>query len=369
MSYRLLHVFSTFAPGGPQVRAAAIMNHLGTDWQHDVVAMDGRTGAAELVDPTVSVSLLPPPDGKWGLLPLRALLAERAPDLLLTYNWGAIEAATAAVWAGKPPCIHAEDGFGPDEAERLLPRRVWARRLLLPNVHRTVVPSQTLLRIASSQYKLDERKVVCIPNGVDTERFRPGRNDAVRAQLGIGATHFVIGFVGHLRAEKNVSLAIQALAQFAAEDVSLLIVGDGPCRAELESQAAALGVGDRVRFVGAVTDCAPLYGAMDLFCLSSDTEQMPVAMLEAMACGLPCVATDVGDCASLLDTEEPPVIVPRRDPQALAGAFQRFAEDAGLRVREAQRLRERCCTHFQHSAMLVRYEHLYLEAIRAGRRT
>lgn len=368
MNSRLLHVFPSFAPGGSQVRTAAIMNHLDAGWTHFVFARDGRFETEKLLSPEVRIEKIAPPEGKWGLLQFRSLLSELNPDLLITYNWGAIEAATAAVWAGKPPCIHAEDGFGPDESVKLLPRRVWARRLLLPNVLRTVVPSRTLQRIALEQYRLDERKIAYIPNGVDTERFRPGRNEAARAHFGFGSDAFVIGFAGCLRAEKNVGLAIQALARLSSDHACLLIAGDGPCRAELESQAASLGVGDRVRFVGAVVDCAPLYGAMDLFCLSSDTEQMPVALLEAMASGVPCVATNVGDSALLLDTEEPPVVVPRRDLQALAGAFQRFLSDADLRGRESQRLRERCCRSFQHSAMLMRYEHLYREAIESWRR-
>jgi glycosyltransferase involved in cell wall biosynthesis len=368
MKIRLLHVFSTFDPGGPQVRTVDIMNSLGPEWQHLIVARDGRTGAAALIAPDVQMQLLSRAEGTgggWGFRDLLRTLREHSPHLLLTYNWGAIEAVAAAKWNGGPPAIHAEDGFGPDEARRRKTRRVWARRLVLRSARRVVVPSSTLYRIAVHEYKLPSDRVVHIPNGVCLERFHPRHEEELRAELGFSTEQTVIGFVGHLREEKNVGLLIRAVARMRHPNPALLIVGDGPCRKDLEELAAQSAPSGRVRFVGKVSDPSRLFGVMDLFCLCSNTEQMPVALLEAMATGLAAVVTSVGDCGSLLDRSSPPFLVPPGDVDALTEALDTVAADRALRADEGARLRERCLRHFNRRPMLERYKRLYLEC--AGR--
>ena len=133
----------------------------------------------------------------------------------------------------------------------------------------------------------------------------------------------VIGTVAALRAEKNIARLIRALARLpAAAPARLVIVGDGPERAALEALAVAEGVGGRVEFAGHCADPAPLYAGFDIFALSSDTEQMPLSVLEAMASGLPVAATDVGDVAAMLDAANRPYVVAREDG-ALADALAR----------------------------------------------
>ena len=372
MTLRLLHVFPSFDAGGSSVRTVEIMNALGAGWSHRVVSMDGRTGAAALVRPSMPFDLHPPRDSKWTVRAFRELLHAAQPDLLLTYNWGAIEAVAASIWRGGPPCLHAEDGFGADEAARLKLRRVWARRLLLRRVYGVVLPSTTLLDVARTQYRLPEKKLIYLPNGVSTERFRPRRDntlrDSLRDSLGLSPDQFVIGLVGRLRPEKNVGVAIQALARMDTPGAVLVVAGDGPCMDELQRLAASLHLSHRVRFLGAVQDPAPLYSAMDLFCLCSDTEQMPVALLEAMASGLPCVTTNVGDCAAMLDRSCAPFIVPPRDPDAMARAFEQWSANAESRHSEGVRLRARCDQLYGRRAMLQRYEALYREAVASARR-
>src|SRR3954464_11658249 len=116
---RILHVFSTFAAGGPQVRTCDLMNRLGPDFSHLVMAVDGQPGAASRIGAHVACEILPPPAGKgslaypWALY--RVLRAIR-PDLLVTYNWGAFDAVIAGALSSICAVLHAEDGFGPDEA-------------------------------------------------------------------------------------------------------------------------------------------------------------------------------------------------------------------------------------------------------------
>jgi glycosyltransferase involved in cell wall biosynthesis len=290
----LLHVFSTFAVGGPQVRFATLANRFGERYRHTVVAMDGRYDCSSQLDPALDVRLAPLPVSKGGALSLanlrrfRATVRELKPDLLLTYNWGTIEWALAQRLRPFCPHLHFEDGFGPDEADgRQLPRRVWLRRVALSGGSRVVVPSRLLHRIATEQWRLAPRRLHFIPNGVDTARFA----SASAADLpGIPADALVIGSVGALRPEKNYARLLRAVASLAGEPF-LVLVGDGSERGALETLARSLGIAERVHFAGRVDAPEALLARFDIFALSSDTEQMPISLIEAMAAGRPVVAT------------------------------------------------------------------------------
>jgi glycosyltransferase involved in cell wall biosynthesis len=363
---RLLHVFSTFAPGGQQTRTVSLMNALREEFAHVVMAIDGCFDAVKRIAPDVEFRVEPPP--RKGALATPAGLAgtlrRLRPDLLLTYNWGAIEAVLAARLIRACPVIHAEDGFGADEAHRPKRRRAIARRWLLGGVHATVVPSRTLLRIATRWYRLSPSRVRHIPNGVDCDRFQPRRGGEARRLLGIGDGELLLAFVGHLRPEKNLSLLLEAFARARLAGARLVLAGDGPCRRDLERQAAAAGLLDRVRFAGAVPDPRLCYDSADLFVLSSLTEQMPMALLEAMACGLPVVCTDVGDCEEMLPAGTPQV-VPPGDAALLAAALRRMAESPETRASCGEANRRRALELYSQSVMVGRYRGLYQEAVRA----
>lgn len=367
---RVLHVFSTFAPGGPQVRTVDLMHCLGPSFTHVVAAMDGVTTAAARISGEVQFKLIeaPPAGGTVSrALAARHLLLKTRPELVITYNWGAIEAAMGARLGTGIPLLHAEDGFGADESSGLKPRRVWTRRLVLRGAAGVVVPSRTLERIALEQYRLPRDKVIYIANGVDTERFAPRAGGAAKQALGIDEAVPVIGTVGHLRPEKNLVLLVEAFARLERKDARLLIAGGGPCGLELQAAAGRLGCAGRVVFTGMLADTTAVYEAMDVFALSSDTEQMPVALLEAMASGLPAVCTDVGDCAAMLEAGAPPFIVPAGDAGALAAALDCLLGDAALRSRAGEANRRRAVTAYSRAEMIARYRRLYLET--AGRKT
>jgi hypothetical protein len=151
----LLHVLPSFALGGVQVRLARVIGALGPRYRHSVLALDGNLAAAAILDPAVDVEAtavrrLPkyPPAS---LLAVRSRLRAEAPDLLCTYNWGAIDWAMGARFFSVCPHVHFEDGFGPDETLRRLKRRAVLRRLALSRARRIVVPSRTLESIALSE--------------------------------------------------------------------------------------------------------------------------------------------------------------------------------------------------------------------------
>ncbi len=311
----LLHVFPTFATGGAQVRLAAILNHHGQRWRHAIIAMDGVTTCRERLDPELDVTFpeatLPKGRTLGNLRRCRAMLRALAPDALVTSNWGSIEWAMANL-VPLARHVHVEDGLGPDEVAGQLPRRVWTRRLVLRR-STVVLPSRVLERIALNTWRLPRRRVHYIPNGVDLARFgtAPPCPDGPP----------VIGTVAALRPEKNIGRLLHAFAAVRqAMPARLVVVGDGAERAGLQALAASLGVAADVRFAGHLAEPRAEYAGFDLFALSSDTEQMPLSILEAMAAHLPVAATDVGDVRGMLARENAPHIA-ARDAAALATAM------------------------------------------------
>ena len=361
---RILHIFPTFDIGGPQVRTALLINQLGTDYEHVILPLNGAVAASARINEGTRVSFLsvPPRGNEFAqTVNARRLIKGTNPDLVTTYNWGAMNAVAAALIAGYP-VVHAEDGFGTDEAQALRTRRVLTRRLLLPHAVATVVPSRTLEEIALRRYRIPAEKVRFIPNGVDTERFRPNLGRKWRQQYGIPDDAIVVGYLGRLGPEKNLKLLIRAFEEARLENARLVLAGDGPERGALEQAA-----GENVIFTGQLDDPAPVYSSLDIFSLSSVTEQMSISLLEAMACGLPCACTDVGDNRYLLDESDAPAIVPPSDSAALAAALRLLAGNAGLRHRLGTRNRSRCEEVYPLSAMVGAYRSLYEEAaVRCG---
>jgi glycosyltransferase involved in cell wall biosynthesis len=369
----LLHVFSTFAPGGPQVRTVQLIEALGAEFRHAVLPLDGDARAASLLGGRASVRLLDPPPRAGTLRSaarLRRVLQREAPALVLTYNWGAIDMVLAARSLGGVPSIHHEDGFRSDEAAGFKRRRVWMRRAALGGCARVIVPSLVLERIAHELWGLAPERVRMIPNGVrlaDYEVRWSGR--ALRELCGFPTGSIVIGSAAHLRPEKNLARLLRACALLAhLEPLRVLIVGDGPERAPLEALARSLGIAHRVAFAGHQAKLAPWYQAMDVFALSSDTEQMPVGLLEAMASSLPCAATAVGDLRAMLPIEQAALLVPlggeeRAVETALAHSIEQLARDEALRARLGALNRARAEAAYGFETMLGAHRAEWLAAI------
>lgn len=367
-SLRLLHVFSTFAVGGPQMRFCTLANALGDLFQHTIVAMDGNFDCAVRLEPEVGWQPLAIPVTKSRTLAIanlrrfRRVLKNARPDLLLTYNWGAIEWALVNRWLPCAPHLHFEDGFGPDENPTVqLRRRVYTRRLALSGASRVIVPSRALSELATKKWGLDERRTLFIPNGVDIDRFNRPRNRTTLSRLGIQSGSIVIGTVAVMRPEKNLRRLIDAFRRLGPDFPGvLLLVGDGSERKTLEAFAAQSGVGSRVYFLGAVDEPEQVLGCFDIFAMSSDTEQMPLSLLEAMASGLPVAATDVGDIRDIVALENRPFVEGCRSEVTLAENLAALASKPLLRDHIGTRNRARARDDFSQAAMIQRYKDLFV---------
>jgi glycosyltransferase involved in cell wall biosynthesis len=324
----ILSVFPTFAVGGAQIRFTTIANHFGRRWRHAVIAMDGNLASRERLDPGLFLDFpavrVRPGDTAGNVLRFGRLLRALRPHALLTHNFGSIEWAMANR-LGFVRHVHVEDGFGPEERNGQLPRRVWLRRIFLSR-RLVALPSQTLMRIATQTWRLSPRWLRYVPNGIDLARF--AGPPAPAPWPGDGP---VVGTVTALRPEKNLPRLLRAFRIATADaPARLAFIGDGPERPALERLAAELGLAGRVHFTGHVAQPAALIRALDVFALSSDTEQMPMSLLEAMAAGLPVAATDVGDIRAMLAPANGTFVTPL-DDASLAVALRSLIQDAALR--------------------------------------
>jgi len=353
----LLHIFPSFQPGGVQLRFAQLANHFGPRYRHLVMALDGAIGAKQHLGPDVDVTFLHGWTNQKGLRSSRALLRRLRPDLLVTSNWGSMTWSMANCLA-RVPHLHMEDGFGLEEAERQLRRRVWARRLALRRATVTV-PSRTLLRIASNVWCLPRRAVVHIPNGVNCARFLTGPESAIAARYGIREGVPVIGTVSALRSEKNLIRLLDAFGLvLSSRPAQLIIVGDGPQRQRLEHAALTRGLSDHTVFVGSSPHPERLLPLFSVFSLSSDTEQMPLTVLEAMAASRPIAATDVGDIREMVAAKNESFIV-SRDPRALGKAILDLLADPRRMTEIGRSNRERAVSVYDENIMFGAYQRLF----------
>lgn len=256
---------------------------------------------------------------------LRREVRRFGPDVLLS-AW-AYPDGTAAVllsrWLGLPCVVRTMGSDVNDHARHrgLRGQIAWA----MSRAGRVIAVSGALAR-ALQALGVPRDRIVTIPTGVDRDLFFPRDRQGARAQLAIQGTCVMVP--GRLAPEKGVDVLIEALAKIDRRDVTLVLVGEGAERARLETQAAARGLADRVRFEGFQPEAKmPLYyAAADLVCLPSRQEGWPDALMESASCGCPFVASDVGGVPEILALAGGGLTVPAGDPDALAAAIRTALE-------------------------------------------
>lgn len=368
----LLHVLPTFVPGGLEMRTVNLIAGFGGEFRHSILALDGRTEAAGRLPEGAPVTILPsfPKAGTLATArKLRDVLRHESPDLVLTYNWGTFDMLLAARSLGFRRLIHHEDGFRADEAQSFKRRRVLARRAVLAGVSRLVVPSDRLYQIAIRLWRVPAERIALIRNGIRLDAYGPADgNPELRRELGIPEGAPVIGAVGALRPEKRFDRLLEACAALdPALGAHVLIVGEGPLRPLLEERAARPDLAGRVHLAGYRADPQRFYRAMDLFAITSDTEQMPVCLLEAMGSGLPVVATAMGDIPDVLPSPQAAHLVGLDDEPVLVAELARqiaaVLRDPAGRRRLGQANRARVEERFSFERTLAAYREVYHEAL------
>jgi L-malate glycosyltransferase len=358
----LLHVFPNFGIGGVPLRMVRVINYFGRRFSHVVISLGNTFDAATQFAKDVDVTLVTPPRKRRGMLrsalAARLVLGRLRPDLLVTYNWGAIEWAIANRLLSVAHHVHFEDGFGKEEADTQIVRRVLFRRWALARCTRVVVPSRRLEDLALHVWKLPGAIVRYLPNGVDADRFATPARDAIPGFIR-RTGELVVGTVAPLRPEKNIGRLLRVFAMIGASvPVRLIVAGGGTERAALDRLAGELGISGRVVFTGQVTPESVL-GTFDIFALSSDTEQMPIALLEAMAASRAVAAVDVGDVKGMVCEENRKFIVPLDGYQAFAAAIERLLQDGVRREILGRKNRDRVVAEFLEERMFAAYSEIF----------
>jgi len=296
-------------------------------------------------------------------------LRRRRIDILHTHCWCTfLEGLVAAKLARVPILIHGEHGMVQDRR-----RQVFAQRWGWRAVDQVLAVSAALADRLSAVVGFPRDRIQVIPNGVDTERFRPSETPKkeLRRQLDLPTDGFLIGMVARFVEFKDHAGMLRAVTQLRQErvDAHLALAGEGRLRDPLEQLSRDLGIADRVHFLGHLPQVGTLLHALDvLVSNSSHCEGMSNVILEAMACGVPVVATRVAASPELLGDAEAGILIPPRDSEALARALKQMNDSLELRDALGRAGRQRVQSRYSISAMVDSYAQLYARLAAPRRR-
>ena len=244
-----------------------------------------------------------------------------------------------------------------------------AERLLTATFPLAVAVSGEM-RDALVRWGSRRQRVHVLPNGIDAAEFRRATAAAlrIRSELGIAPGQVVVGAVGRLECEKRFDVLLDAMGALLRRrgELRLIIVGEGSRRAALERQIRRLGIAAQCRLLGHRSDVRDVYQAMDLFVQSSDHEGSPTVIVEAMAMEIPVVATAVGGTCELIEHGIHGLLVPRRDPQAMARAIEQTVDDPQAAGRRVAAARSRTETELSFDSRTRKLETLYAELQQAS---
>lgn len=368
----IVHLVYRLDFGGLETLLVECVNNLPADrFRHAIVCLTDYTAFAKKIrDRNVELHALHKPPGL-GLethFKLWRLLRKLKPAILHTYNLAAIEYAFTATLAGVPVRVHAEHGRDAADPEGKNPRHNMLRRLLVPFIDRYIPVSADLARWLQNVVGIPGAKVQLIHNGVNTDKFYPVVNRQERTQrpqpVPFDEDCFVIGTVGRIQDVKNhIGLvdAFTIMKQLTPDSsrLRLAIVGDGPLMPALQKKVSDSGLEESVWLPGARNDIADIMRGLDLFVLPSLAEGTPVTVLEAMACGLPVVASRVGGLPEVVEENLNGLLVPPADAAALAAAMLSFHSNAERASAAGIAGRQRIERQYSVQAMLDAYSGLY----------
>ena len=367
----VMHVVYRLAMGGLENGLVNLINHMPPGrYRHAIVCLTDFTDFRErLCSPSVSVlALHKQPGMDWSTYRrLWHIIRDMNPTIVHTRNLPTLEIAALAALAGVPCRIHGEHGRDIHDQYGASGKFLIFRKILRRIVNHYVAVSRDLEQWLKGKVKIAPNKVKQIYNGVDTKIFYP--KDFQRREIlppgFANSEQLVIGTVGRLQRVKDQSTLVQAFSNLVkshpdlAQKVRLVIVGDGSLRNEVAQTVRHAHVGDMVWMPGERGDIPRVLQSFDIFVLPSEAEGISNTILEAMATGLPVIATRVGGNAELVLEGETGQLIPPKDPQALALALLTYVQHPDLMRRHGEGGRSRVEQEFSLSAMVESYLKLY----------
>ncbi|KAB2970380.1 TIGR03088 family PEP-CTERM/XrtA system glycosyltransferase [Zoogloea sp.] len=373
----VIHVVFRFDVGGLENGIVNLINRMPADgYRHIILALtDCVPGfCSRIRRPDVEFLSLHKGEGHGiKLYPrLYRLFRELRPAIVHTRNLAALEAVVPAWFAGVPVRIHGEhgwDSFDPDGSVR---KYQFLRRVYSPFVTAYIALSRRIENYLTDKVGIRAARVRRICNGVDAERFAPaaGRQPIEGSPFN-DPTLFVFGAVGRLQAVKDHATLIRAFGEFlkltpaARASARLIVVGGGPLRAELDALVLTLGLSDCVWLAGERSDIPVVNAGLDVFVQPSQAEGISNTLLEAMASGLPIIATDVGGNGELVVDGETGLLVPAIDPPRMGAAMAGLFNDRARVLEMGRKGRARVQAQFSLDAMVGAYLSFYGETLAA----
>lgn len=367
----VVHVVHRFGIGGLENGVVNLVNRLPAErFRHAVVAMTEVTDFRRRVqrdDVTFHALHKPAGQGLRVAPQFVRLLRELRPAVVHTRNLGPLEMSLPAAWAGVPVRIHGEHGWDTHDPDGSSLKCRLVRRAFRPFVHRYVALSRDIERYLVERVGVPLERIRQVYNGVDTERFRPGR--ARRADLPglpfVDDHLWLVGCVGRLQPIKDQTLLARAFVRALQIDPSararmrLVVIGGGALGPQIEAILRDGGAAELAWLAGDRDDVPELLHALDVFVLPSRAEGVSNTLLEAMASGLPVVATAVGGNVELLEDGVTGRLVPSGEVETLARALLAdWRDPAAARARGAA-ARQAAQRRFSLEAMVTAYADLY----------
>ncbi len=377
----IVHVVHHLSVGGLENGLVNLVNRLPQNaYRHAIVCMTDYSDFKERIKkPDVEVYALHKRPGK-GLkvyLDLWRLFRRLKPDVVHTRNIATLEAQLPALLAGVPLRVHGEHGRDSRDIDGKNTKYQYLRKIFRPLITHYIALSFDLREYLQGQVGVSGHKISHICNGVDTEHFTQAREKpkTLLPDGFNGKDIFIIGTVGRMEPEKDpVTLAkafIQLLNEYpqARQNLRLVMIGDGVLLEPVKALLAQADVTELTWLPGERDDVSILLQTMDVFVLSSLVEGISNTILEAMASGLPVVATRVGGNSEIVDEDVTGLLVPRRDPASLAAAIHRYFRDPGMRRRHGALARRRIEEGFSIDKMVQQYHDLYDRLLYSNRKT
>ncbi len=282
--------------------------------------------------------------------------------------WGGISSRFAGV-TGRILSVHSTGLWGRSGTLTTMDRR------MLPLFDRVIALADNHAGYLATHEGVEERKIEIINNGIDIERFRPaasgrGKNES-RKRFSLDPETFVVTIVAALRPEKNHEMFLRSAADIIAEgrDFKFLVVGDGKEAGKLHELATELSLGESVIFLGNRDDVQDIYSVSDVsvLCSSDVVETFPLSVLEAMASGIPVVATSVGSITEIIDDGVEGFVIPPGDREALTSRLMMLEEDTTVRREMGRRARERVEKRYSEELMIDRYAEVIMGILKEKR--
>lgn len=356
----MVHVLHSYATGGMEKGIATLVQNASAHFEHVILCLS-QSGESERLLPTdTDVISLGKAEGNSFLfiLKLARTLKALRPDIVHTRNWGGMDGIIAARLSGISSVVHGEHGWGIVDSDGTKYKRVIIRRLLSKFVKEFTCVSQHMELWLSNVIHI-KKPIRQIYNGVDCYRFYPGNTPnqhQILSDIVFDPAASSIGIVSRLDPIKDHTTLFHAFSKVRSvrPEAQLVVVGDGPEREYLENIA-----GEGIFFLGNRQDIPDILKLLDVFVLPSINEGLSNTILEAMATAIPVVATHVGGNPELVKDDLTGLLVPPKNPDALAGALLKYLDDEGLRRRHGNAGRKRAEKEFSISLMVKEYEKIW----------